>query len=481
MIDLIFANKPFGLRYNAADQSWQIIYEANLNTSSPFSLGNQGDTTNSQQDASWLLLFTTNNEYYTVTSRLVRYIFESDKQVRFYFDSTNPIYDNTTGTVISDKINVLSINTQPDSVSAFTVDQPWKVVKEYVGIDGYVDNKKIIISFTEDTDNGIIQDPETFLNIVAPTVSPLTKYIVQQRYSLTAGQEEYQYINNSGNTVVIAPTQSSVLPSLTTYPDGQYFYFADTKVVKKLALSTASLVPTLDYKVYVGRSNLKFQYTHSADYNSRIDPGASNIMDVYILTKNYDIAYRQWLSNNSLTYPLPPSSAELYNLIAPSLNLIKAMSDEIVYHPVSYKVLFGATADRDVQATFKVTKNVSSVVSDNDIKARVVTALNSFFALDNWNFGDTFYFTELATYVMNQLTPDITNFVIVPAQTDLYFGSLFEISCPSDKIFVNGATVDNIEIISGITGSNIRTVTGNAITTISSNQNTTSANYGATN
>ena len=481
MIDLIFANKPFGLRYNAADQSWQIIYEANLNTSSSFSLGNQGDTTNSQQDASWLLLFTTNNEYYTVTSRLVRYVFESDKQVRFYFDSTNPIYDNTTGTVISDKINVLSINTQPDSVSAFTVDQPWKVVKEYVGIDGYVDNKKIIISFTEDTDNGVIQDPETFLNIVAPTVSPLTKYIVQQRYSLTDGQEEYQYINNSSNTVVIAPTQSSVLPSLTTYPDGQYFYFADTKVVKKLTLSTASLVPTLDYKVYIGRSNLKFQYTHSADYNSRIDPGASNIMDVYILTKNYDTAYRQWLANNSLTYPLPPSSAELYNLIAPSLNLIKAMSDEIVYHPVSYKVLFGATADRDVQATFKVTKNVSSVVSDNDIKARVVTALNSFFALDNWNFGDTFYFTELATYVMNQLTPDITNFVIVPAQTDLYFGSLFEISCPSNKIFVNGATVDNIEIISGITGSNIRTVTGNAITTISSNQNTTSANYGATN
>jgi hypothetical protein len=144
-------------------------------------------------------------------------------------------------------------------------------------------------------------------------------------------------------------------------------------------------------------------------------------------------------------------------------------------------VLFGATADREVQATFKVTKNISSVVSDNDIKARVVTALNSFFALDNWSFGDTFYFTELATYVTNQLTPDITNFVIVPSQTDLYFGSLFEISCPSDKIFVNGATVDNIEIISGITGSNIRTVTGNAITTISSNQNTTSANYGATN
>jgi hypothetical protein len=481
MIDLIFANKPFGLRYDAANQNWQIVYEANLDSTSSFSLGNQGDTTNTQQDASWLLLFTTNNEYYTVTSRLLRYIFESDKQVRFYFDSTNPIYDSSSGTVISDAINVLSINTQPDSTSPFTTDQTWKVVKEYVGVDGYVDNKKIIISFSEDTDNGIIQDPETFLNIVNPTVNPLTKYIVQQRYLLNDGQEEYQYVDNSSNVVVIAATQSSVLTSLTTYSDGQYFYFADTKVVKKLTLSTATLTPTLDYKVYVGRHDLKFQYTHSADYNSRIDPGASNIIDVYILTKNYDIDYRQWLANNSLTYPLPPSSDELYNLIAPNLNLIKSISDEIVYHPVSYKVLFGAVADREVQATFKVTKNISSVSSDNDIKARVVTALNSFFALENWNFGDTFYFTELATYVMNQLTPDITNFVIVPLQTDLYFGSLFEISCPSNQIFVNGATVDNIEIISGITGSNIRTVTGNAITTLSANQNTTSANYGATN
>ena len=481
MIDLIFANKPFGLRYNASIQTWQIVYEANLNTVSSFSLGNQGDTTNSQQDASWLLLFTTNNVFYTVTTRLLRYVFESDKQVRFYFDSTNPIYDNATGKVVSDRINVLSINTQPDATSAFTRDQQWKVVKEYVGVDGYIDNKKIIISFSEDADNGAIQDPETFLNIVAPTTNSITKYVVQQRYLLNDGQEEYQYVSNTKNLLVIAPTQSSVLTTLTTYPNGQYFYFVDTKVVKKLNLSTAALVPTLDYKVFLGRDNLKFQYTHSADYNSRIDPSASNIIDVYILTKNYDISFRQWLSNSSVGLPLPPSSDELYNLLAPSLNLIKSISDEIVYHPVSYKVLFGSTADREVQATFKVTKNYSSVVSDNDIKARIVTALNTFFALDNWNFGDTFYFTELSTYVMNKLAPDITNFVIVPLQSDLYFGSLFQISCPSNQIFINGATVDNIEIILGITGANIRTVTGSALTSISSNQNITSANYGATN
>jgi hypothetical protein len=82
---------------------------------------------------------------------------------------------------------------------------------------------------------------------------------------------------------------------------------------------------------------------------------------------------------------------------------------------------------------------------------------------------------------MNELAPDITNFVIVPLQSDLYFGSLFQIACPSNQVFINGATVNNIEIISGITGSNIRTVTGSALNSVTSNQNITSANYGATN
>jgi hypothetical protein len=31
MIDLVFANKPFGLRYDIVLQSWQIIFESNLN------------------------------------------------------------------------------------------------------------------------------------------------------------------------------------------------------------------------------------------------------------------------------------------------------------------------------------------------------------------------------------------------------------------------------------------------------------------
>jgi hypothetical protein len=179
---------------------------------------------------------------------------------------------------------------------------------------------------------------------------------------------------------------------------------------------------------------------------------------------------------------LPPSSAELNDLVASGLKLVKSISDEIIFHPVNYKVLFGSTASEDLQASFKVIKNSNQVVSDNDIKTRVLSAIDNFFALENWDFGDTFYFTELSAYVMGQLSPDVSSFVIVPRLGGLGFGSLFEIKSASDQIFVSGATVDDIEIVSGITSTSIKSVSGTTVqSTVSDQQNITSSSYGANN
>jgi len=479
MIELVFANKPFGLRYSSVTQTWQIVFESNLDVVSQFSLGKQGDVSNKQQDASWLLLFTTDNEFYTITSREEQYLFESDQQIRFYFDSNNKIYDSKSNSVVKDSINILSINTKPGIISQFTRDQIWDVVSEFVGLDGYVDTKKLIVSFADTDDNSVVDDPELFINIVDPTNNPTTKYILQQKYLISQGQEDYKYVSNTDNKVLILPTDPN---SYSGYSDGQYFYFIDTNVVKQLNLSTGKLITSLDYKVFIGRDNLKFQYTHSADYESRVDPGSSNVMDVFVLTKGYDTSFRQWLNGAGTIKPLAPSSDELYNTVAPSLNLIKSISDEIIYHPVSYKILFGPTAEEDVQASFKIVKNVGQVLTDNEAKARVITAMNQFFALENWDFGDTFYFTELATYVVNQLAPDISNFVIVPRQSGLNFGSLFEIKSATDQIFINGATVNDIEIISGITSSAIKSTSSTTVaSTATSQQTITSSTYGSTN
>ena len=486
MIDLIFSNQKFGLRYGyntkIGTMSWQIVFETNLNVADKFNLGNQGDTTNLQKDASWLLLFDTNNEYYTVTSRQLRYVFESDKQVNFYFDTNTKIYDTVSTSIVKDSITILDVNTQPNNILPFTNNLYWDVVGEYNGLDGYVDSKKIVISFADSDNNGIVDNPQLFIDIVDPTTSSLTKFIVQQKYLISQGQEDYKYVANAPiNGLVIILNTESAVGSLTQYSDGQYFYFIDIDVVKKLDLSSGILNPTLDYKVYVGRDNLRFQYKHGADYDSRIDPGASNIIDIYVLTTSYDIQFRQWLLGANTSEPLPPSSSELNSLLSPNLNLIKSISDQIIYHPVKYKLLFGSTADINLQASFNVMINPNSTVSSSNITARILTAINQFFALENWDFGDTFYFTELSTYIMSQVSPDITNFVIVPKQAGQYFGSLFEIKCPSDQIFVSCASATDIVVVSGLTSGNLKTVTGQALTDVTLTQTITSATNGATN
>jgi hypothetical protein len=485
MVDLIFSNKPFGLRYDVETATWQIVFEVNLNTLKNFNIAQQGDNSNQQQDASWLILFTTDTEFYTVTSRLIRYIFESDKQIRFFFDASDKIYDTRTNTIVKDKIKVLGINTAPPNfINSFTYDREWEITEEYVGLDGYVDTKKIEITFSDADDDSVVDNPELFEEIVekiSGEVDNNKKYVILERYTIAQGQEDYKLFDNSNNTVLILDTQPTSLTDPNTgkpYITGQYFYFKDRNIVKKLNAITGVFTPSSNYKVYNGRRDIKFQYIHNADYESRIDPGLTNIIDTFVLTKQYDKTYRQWLAGTIIREPLAPSTDYLYNLLAVDLNKIKSISDELIYHPVKYKVLFGEKASLDVQATFKIVKNAEIVISDNDVKSRVLSAINEFFALENWDFGDSFYFSELSSYVMNRLTPNIVNFLIVPKDTSLSFGSLYEIRSEKDQIFISGATIDNIEIISAVTASKINSSGTITMTTSTlSTQSITSGSY----
>jgi hypothetical protein len=58
---------------------------------------------------------------------------------------------------------------------------------------------------------------------------------------------------------------------------------------------------------------------------------------------------------------------------------------------------------------------------------------------------------------MNMMTPDITNFIIV-SKNGSSFGNLFEIACQSNEIFVSGAAVTDIEIITALTPSRLSIV-----------------------
>lgn len=467
IIDLIASYKTFALRYDSANTIWKIVSEGNIDKKSGFSLGKSGDTSNQQLDASWIVLFETDGQTYTVTYRGLRYVFESENQIRFFFDGSDKVYDPTTGKVIRDKISVLSVNTQPDAITPFNKDFDWVIVDEYLGSDGYIDTKKISISFFDSDEDGVVDDPELFKTIIAPSTNITTKFIFQQRQMALDGATDYYYVPNVNNLIRVYLTQDQVP---LTLDNGQLVYIVRENLVKRFNKSTTSFTITNEYKGYAGRGGIKFQYIHAADYSSRLDPAATNIIDLYLLTKTYDVQYRRWLTGEASTMPLPLSSDNLYTNFSTDINKVKAISDEIIYHPAKYKPLFGSNAAASLQASFKVVKNSSVVISDNDIKAAVITAINEFFALENWDFGDTFYFGELAAYVIQQLSPNLVNIVIVPKQQNLAFGSLFEITSNADELLVSSATVDDVEIISEITAARINAA-GTVLTSIPLNNN----------
>jgi len=202
---------------------------------------------------------------------------------------------------------------------------------------------------------------------------------------------------------------------------------------------------------------LRTKYQRIADLNQLIDPSTTNMIDTYVLLRSYDNSYRTWsiYDGRSQTKPNPPTVSELTTLFE-SLESKKSISDQVIYRPVKYKLLFGDLANSEVQARFVVTKTANSTMSETEIQNRIVNLITKYFNVDNWDFGDRFYFSELSTYVMSQLSPNLVTFVIVPVQEDQTYGSLQEIKSESDEIFISSATVSDVEVIDAITAGRLK-------------------------
>ena len=462
LVNLCLNQRNFGLSFDQYTRTWTIILDTDLDLLKPFSLAYQGSKDNSNNDASWLIAFTWTGKNYKVRHRFTDYIFESEKETAFFVDNNSLNFDFTDNTVIKDQITVLSINPTNTSMgTGLGKDYQWQIDEAVVEADGYVEPKKVKVSFYNYNNSGQINDPDTFNNIVSPlSTSTDTLYLDKFVYfkKSTDGQR-YQLEDNTLFTAY--PTPDDVPPTVVP-ADGDLYYFYDPayNVVKSYSTSTQNVsdpwVYESSYFAYPGRDSIKFHYTHNSGEDRRIDPSKSNIIDVYMLTAGYDTTYRTWLTSGTGTEPLAPTSQSLEQSYSGSLEPVKTISDEIVFQPVKYKVLFGNKASTNLQATFKAVKNSTRPVSDNDIKSRILMAINDFFNLENWDFGQSFYFSELSTYVMNIMTPDITNFIIVPKASN-NFGSLYEVACLSNELFISGATANDIEVIDAITASQLKT------------------------
>jgi hypothetical protein len=386
-------NESFALKFDSNTPKWTIINdEVFLET--PY---------DSRTDASaWLVNCKREATGWTITTRQLDYIFGSEELIRFYNINFAPSFNPNIKSVSKDNISLLTLGNS-GKLEEFG---SYKISGYYVYDDGYTDNSKVKVT-PLDADNDFLPDnPEHFVNAVDGNELALINY------------------NEGDFTYVVPAATNTTEPVLMTVP---------------------------------GRMGMAFKWKHLVDIDQTLNPSLTNIIDVYVLTKSYNDEYTAWKKKNSksIVVPLPQTSEELRNSFA-SLLSYKMMTDEVIFHPVKFKPLFGTLSEPEFQAQFKVVKNAKSKLTDSEIKSKVVNAIDTYFTPGNFGFGENFYFTELAAYIHTVLNKDLSSVVIVPVSQYSKFGTLFQIQPDRNEVVTSVASVNDIIVINEITDSNIR-------------------------
>ena len=471
MVEQILLYRNFGLGYDSTGSvtgtpyTWYLITSTNLATDAAWSQQYAGNTSGANLDASWVAQFVVQNQNYTITLRGLAYYFGSVLQTRFFFYEDQLVYDSRTGTIIKDFINVLAVNTQPNSTEPLPGDIYTTIIGQPVESDGYVDDFQVLVSYRDSDNDGVPDNPDFFEEIVGPATTAGPYVFLQQtvdfdnlqRYLLAEpGVVNYDY-----------GTLDEIELVKTEWSPGQVFYAYDQNAFYQLSISTTgvrTLVAVSSWIARTGRQALYFQYRHNSPLTNRIDPGSTNIIDLYVVTQAYYTAYQNWLrdTTGTVTEPDRPTIDELSTEYQ-KLQDYKMLSDNVIVNSVVFKPLFGAKAAQELRATIKVIRAQNSVASTSEIKSSVLAEMNNYFSIDKWNFGDTFYFSELAAYLHRQLGTIISSVVLVPLDQQKYFGDLYEIRSQPNEIFANGATIANIDVIDALTSTNLRTAPGSGV------------------
>jgi hypothetical protein len=476
----IYLKQNFGIGYNNLTNTWYVITSTNLATNQSFSLQDAQNTSGQGLDASWLIQCTYNASSYTVVARSLNYYFGSVLDTRFFFYTNSPIYDSRTGTVIKDFVNVLSINTAPDTTKAMPSDNVLNIIAQPVLSDGLVDDFQVEVSFSQ-INNASPVNPDFFYDIAGAwpgqynaNQNPANLPYVFFQATVDFDNLERYLLIDSGRVNSDYSSLSAIQAVQTEYVTGQVFYaYGETNTVGAnqvfyvLGLdSLGNPILTVDtsYLAQVGRQALKFQYRHNSPLTSRIDPGSTNIIDLYVVTNDYYTAYQNWLVDvtGTVQKPTVPTIDQLTTAYA-GLQNYQMMSDNVILNCVDFQPLFGQKADPALRAIIKVIASSQTTASSSTIKSLVVANMNAYFNLAAWNFGDTFYFSELAAYIHQNIGDIVSSVVLVPLNPQKSFGDLYEIKSAPNQIFCNGATVNDIEVITALTSNNLQTAPGSGV------------------
>jgi len=209
------------------------------------------------------------------------------------------------------------------------------------------------------------------------------------------------------------------------------------------------------YKREYGRYPLNFAWFYTTPRFHLVDPAASNIIDMFLVTAGYYQGLTRWLENKTDVKPDEPTPLDLRTAYD-SLLQNSMISDTVILQSGKFKILFGSRAIPELRAKFKVIRPTNNNLTDNEVKVNIVGIIQSFFDIDDWDFGSSFFFTELAASVHASLGTEINSIVLVPSYTTNQFGDMFQVQSRENEIFIPDISTENIEIIQSFTSENIR-------------------------
>jgi len=356
-------------------------------------------------NANYFVKFTSlGNNRYTVTYRSLTYYFGSVADTRFTYNKDELVYDPFTGKIIQDFINVLGINTVFNTTTALGADTKVNILGQTVESDGYVNDFQVEVAATDVNNGQLILDPD-FFNDITGYVNNGTNTGVYVFFRTITDPVNLtrQLIVPSSDIVYTYGTKNQIEIVKYEFPVGQLFYATtDNKFYKSVqdpTITTPNYIMTeqVEYSVKAGRQGLDYQYRHNANNTTRIDPATTNIVDLYIVTQAYYTAFNNYIKDttNTIKKPDQPTLNEL-NTAYPLVQDYKMLSDSVILNSVTFKPLFGEKADESLRATIKVVKSQTTNASNSEIRSSVLAAMDSYFDINNWNFGDTFFFSELS-------------------------------------------------------------------------------------